>query len=61
MADWRDTTASPDERVEALMAELTLQEKVAQLAGVWVGAGDGGEDVAPHQHDMSSDPPSGTS
>ncbi|TCO48745.1 beta-xylosidase [Kribbella antiqua] len=45
------------DRVEALLAELTLREKVAQLAGLWVGAGDSGEDVAPYQHDMSSDPP----
>jgi beta-glucosidase-like glycosyl hydrolase len=57
MGAWQDTTARPDARVEALVAELTLREKVSQLAGLWVGAGDSGEDVAPYQHDMSSDPP----
>lgn len=57
MADWHDVTAPVTERVEALLAELTLREKVAQLAGLWVGAGDSGTDVAPYQHDMSSDPP----
>lgn len=31
---------------------MTLQEKIAQLYGVWVGASDEGGDVAPHQHDM---------
>ncbi len=32
---------------------MTLEEKIAQLYGVWVGASDDGEDVAPHQHDMN--------
>ena len=31
---------------------MTLEEKVAQLYGVWVGAGHDGGEVAPHQHDM---------
>jgi len=49
---WNDDTAPTAERVDALVAAMTLDEKVAQLYGVWVGAsGDGGE-VAPHQHDM---------
>ncbi|WP_403023106.1 beta-glucosidase [Salinibacterium sp. GXW1014] len=50
---WRDTTVDPAERVAALMAEMTLEEKIAQLYGVWVGASDEGGEVAPHQHDMS--------
>ncbi|WP_430645339.1 glycoside hydrolase family 3 N-terminal domain-containing protein [Agromyces sp. GXS1127] len=38
------------------MAEMTLDEKLAQLYGVWVGASDdGGGDVAPHQHDLNDD------
>ncbi|AWB89909.1 glycoside hydrolase family 3 N-terminal domain-containing protein [Salinibacterium hongtaonis] len=40
-------------RVAALMAEMTLEEKVAQLYGVWVGASAEGGEVAPHQHDMT--------
>ena len=37
---------------EELIASMTLEEKIAQLYGVWVGAsGDGGE-VAPHQNDF---------
>ncbi|WP_433894761.1 beta-glucosidase family protein [Streptomyces sp. CA-111067] len=31
---------------------MTLQEKTAQLFGVWVGASDEGGEVAPYQHDM---------
>jgi beta-xylosidase len=54
-ARWRDIALPVDERVEALLAEMTVAEKVAQLYGVWVGASDDGEDVAPHQHDLSDD------
>ena len=49
---WRDVTASSHDRVDALLAELSLEEKIAQLFGVWVGASSEGGDVAPHQHDM---------
>ena len=34
---------------------MTLDEKLAQLYGVWVGASDEGGDVAPHQHDLNDD------
>ncbi len=49
-------SAASQERVrsvEALIASLTLEEKVAQLYGIWVGAGTDGGDVAPHQHDLA--------
>ncbi|MFC6063917.1 glycoside hydrolase family 3 N-terminal domain-containing protein [Streptomyces ochraceiscleroticus] len=36
---------------------MTLQEKTAQLFGVWVGASDEGAEVAPHQHDMEEPVP----
>jgi len=49
---WHNTAATTPERVDALVAELTLEEKIAQLFGVWVGASSEGGDVAPHQHDM---------
>ncbi|MBD8024694.1 beta-xylosidase/alpha-l-arabinosidase [Microbacterium gallinarum] len=52
VAPWRDATLPIDDRVDALIAEMSVAEKVAQLYGVWVGASDDGEDVAPHQHDM---------
>ncbi|MFE1320787.1 glycoside hydrolase family 3 N-terminal domain-containing protein [Kitasatospora phosalacinea] len=53
---WRDRTLTPAERADALIAEMTLPEKLGQLVGVWVGASDEGGDVAPHQHDMEEPP-----
>ncbi|MFC8981202.1 glycoside hydrolase family 3 N-terminal domain-containing protein [Streptomyces sp. NPDC057411] len=49
---WRDPALGAEARVDALMREMTLEEKTAQLYGVWVGASDEGAEVAPHQHDM---------
>ncbi|WP_406185649.1 glycoside hydrolase family 3 N-terminal domain-containing protein [Streptomyces albidoflavus] len=49
---WHDTTLTPEARADALLATMTLQEKTAQLVGVWVGASDEGGEVAPFQHDM---------
>lgn len=49
---WQDAGLPITARVEALIAEMTLEEKIAQLYGVWVGASDEPEDVAPHQHEM---------
>ncbi|MBT2499063.1 glycoside hydrolase family 3 C-terminal domain-containing protein [Agromyces sp. ISL-38] len=53
-APWRDPSLPAGARAGALIAELTLEEKIAQLYGIWIGASDDGADVAPHQHDMSS-------
>ena len=50
---WHDTSLSLDQRVDALIAEMTVTEKVAQLYGLWVGASADGEDVAPNQNEMS--------
>lgn len=54
-APWRDRSLPAGARAGALIAELTLEEKIAQLYGIWIGASDDGADVAPHQHDMSSE------
>lgn len=55
-APWRDTALPVDDRVAALIGAMTLDEKLAQLYGVWVGAADdGGGDVAPQQHELSDD------
>ena len=35
---WHDPRLSPAERAEALIPLMSLEEKVAQLVGVWVGA-----------------------
>lgn len=51
-ARWRDPAVPLAERVAALVAEMTLEEKLAQLVGVWVGIEEG-EDVAPAQHDFA--------
>ncbi|GHG23394.1 beta-xylosidase/alpha-l-arabinosidase [Streptomyces hydrogenans] len=49
---WNDPRLGTEARVDALLGEMTLREKIAQLFGVWVGASDEGAEVAPHQHDM---------
>lgn len=43
------------ESITALISRLSLEEKVAQLYGVWVGAGTDGGDVAPHQHELAGE------
>jgi beta-xylosidase len=48
---WRDPERSADERVTDLIARMSLEEKIAQLYGIWVGMDSSGEGVAPHQHD----------
>ena len=53
---WQDVAQPVELRVADLMARMTLEEKIAQLYGVWVGAAGTGEDVAPHQHDSSTTP-----
>ncbi|WP_069174036.1 glycoside hydrolase family 3 N-terminal domain-containing protein [Streptomyces griseus] len=49
---WRDPSLSPEARVADLAARMTLEEKAAQLYGIWVGADADGDGVAPHQNDM---------
>ena len=49
---WNDTSLDAGARADALIAAMTLPEKIAQLFGVWVGASDEGGEVAPHQHEM---------
>src|SRR6185437_16012396 len=50
---WRDTRLSPAERAAALIPLMTLEEKVAQLAGVWAGADASGGGVVPHRADSA--------
>lgn len=49
---WNDPDHPVTARVDALIGAMTLDEKIAQLYGVWVGASANGGEVAPHQHDM---------
>ena len=50
---WRDPSAPTGERVSALLAQLTTEEKIAQLHGVWVGVDAASGEVAPHQDDLA--------
>ena len=49
MRPWTDPSVPLAERVESLLSEMTLDEKLAQLGSVWVGAKLGGGNVAPMQ------------
>jgi beta-glucosidase-like glycosyl hydrolase len=52
---WADTALGHAERAAALLAEMTLEEKIAQLGSVWPGRRhDNAGDVAPMQ-DVSTD------
>lgn len=42
-------------RIDDLVARMTLEEKLSQLVGLWVGADAGGAGVAPHQSEMTGD------
>ncbi|GAA4623546.1 glycoside hydrolase family 3 N-terminal domain-containing protein [Actinoallomurus vinaceus] len=46
---WNDPSRPRDERVEALLAEMTLEEKLAQLGSAWVGVERISGNVAPMQ------------
>jgi beta-xylosidase len=49
MRPWTDTSLPIAERVESLLGEMTLDEKLAQLGSAWVGANLGSGNVAPLQ------------
>ena len=53
VAPWNDTSLAASERVEALIAVMTVREKLAQLYGVWIGVSPVGGDVAPFQHELT--------
>ncbi|MGW7253999.1 beta-xylosidase/alpha-l-arabinosidase [Streptomyces sp. NPDC054834] len=54
-APWRDSALPAAARVDDLLARMTLEEKAAQLYGVWVGAATDGDGVAPLQREMTAD------
>ncbi|MFB7245374.1 glycoside hydrolase family 3 N-terminal domain-containing protein [Streptomyces populi] len=53
-APWRDPALPAATRVDDLLSRMTLEEKTAQLYGVWVGAATDGDGVAPLQSEMAS-------
>ncbi|UUU24415.1 glycoside hydrolase family 3 N-terminal domain-containing protein [Streptomyces sp. DSM 40750] len=50
---WRDRALPVADRVEDLLSRMTLEEKTAQLYGVWVKNDSSGEDIAPDEQGMS--------
>ncbi len=46
---WRDPARPGSERVADLLGRMTLEEKIAQLGSVWMGASGDGDGVAPMQ------------
>lgn len=52
---WRNPALAPEARVADLIGRMTLEEKAAQLYGIWVGADADGDGVAPHQDEMVDD------
>ena len=54
---WRDPSRSADDRVADLLGRMTLEEKVAQLGSVWMGASADGDGVAPLQDQFSGEQP----
>jgi len=54
-AAWRDASLPVTERVDALVDALTLEEKIAQLYGIWIAASNDGAEVAPNQNEMTED------
>ncbi len=54
---WADTSRPVPERVDALLGEMTLEEKLAQLAAAWVGAELGSGNVAPLQEAFADPAP----
>ncbi|MET7456828.1 glycoside hydrolase family 3 N-terminal domain-containing protein [Streptomyces sp. NPDC005574] len=53
-APWRDPARPAAARVDDLLSRMTLEEKTAQLYGVWVGAATDGDGVAPLQSEMTA-------
>ena len=53
---WTDASRPLAERVEALLGEMTLDEKLGQLGSVWVGAQLGSGNVAPMQEAFANPP-----
>src|SRR5579859_5388929 len=49
---WRDPARPAEERVADLLGRMTLEEKIAQLGSVWMGASGDGDGVAPMQDEF---------
>ena len=54
---WRDPSRPAPDRVADLLGRMTLEEKLAQLGSVWIGASGDGDGVAPMQDQFSDEQP----
>lgn len=54
---WRESGADPQDRLDTLIADMSLAEKVAQLGSLWLGFESVTGDVAPMQHVFTRDVP----
>ena len=57
---WRDPARTAGERIADLLCRMTLEEKIAQLGSIWMGASSDGDGVAPMQDqffDLDDQPP----
>lgn len=50
---WRDPARPIGQRADALLRRMSLEEKVAQTYGLWVGVEPDTDDVAPYQHELA--------
>ena len=58
---WQDPSLPPEARAAELLSRMTLEEKLAQLVGIWPDSeettGEDDADVAPRQHEINSSTP----
>jgi beta-xylosidase len=54
---WRDPSRPAAERVADLLGRMTLDEKLAQLASVWIDSAGGGDGVAPNHEEFGDEQP----
>ena len=54
---WNDPSCPVAGRVADLLAQMTLEEKIAQLGSVWMGASGDGDGVAPMQNQFTAELP----
>jgi len=50
---WQDPARPAEERIASLLSVMTIEEKIAQLGSIWIGASDDGDGVAPMQDQFS--------
>ena len=54
---WQDPETPVAERVADLLSRMTIDEKIAQLGSVWIGAATDGDGVAPMQGEFNEELP----